>query len=115
MRRSQRKVIAWLLLAAVSINPLAGVLAMAAVPGPPAAGCQVDLAASADSGVADDAGLAATCAQHHACTTSCQFAPLQPAALPPMHLELRPCPGLSSEPETLVTRFLERIERPPPV
>ena len=115
MRRSQRKIIAWLLLIAVSLNPLVGVHALNAGPVPAIADCQIDLAASAASEPADGAGPITDCSRHHACATSCQFAPLQPSGPQQPRVERRPWPALSGGPENIVTRFLESIERPPRV
>lgn len=113
MRRSKVKFIAWLLVGILGLNPLLGVFAIDATK----AECQIEQMANitvdSTAHAAEDHML--DCTQHHACTSYCQFAPLQPSDLSLMQLSRRPLSTLAGEPDHLVTRFLEGIERPPRV
>ena len=105
MRRSSRIAIAWLLLVAMSLNPLLGALANGIDSASAAATCLV----------VDDTDTAhmPDCTQHHACYSFCQLAPLQPAGPEQIRIVRWPWLVLAMEPEDLDTRFLEGIERPP--
>ena len=111
MGRSQQILIAWIAITVMSLNPLTGVLAIDAEPAVTMADCQIVLPANDVDGIDDD--HMTNCAQNHACTSYCQFAPLQPSSLSNTQISRRPWLALSGESENLVTRFLEGIERPP--
>lgn len=118
MHRSQRKIVAWLVLTVMSLNPLLGVLASDARLSPLNGDCQTVIAASASIDAAHQAAAETTmdCAQqHNACISYCQFTSLQPVG--PLRM-----PGKrllwfvpSGEPDNLTTRFLDGLERPPRV
>lgn len=99
----------------MGLNPLLEVLAIDAALPTSLATCQIEL--TTDNDAAQKAGLtdAIDCAQHHACMSYCQFAPLQPAG--PQKMRARPFFWLSilDKADNFNTRFLESIERPPRV
>ena len=116
MRRSQRKIVAWLVLTVMSLNPLLGVLAADAELSPAIADCQAMMGASApiDAAHHGDVGPTMDCAQqHNACVSYCQFNSLQPIELLRIASN-RPhwfVPSRNSE--NLTSRFLDALERPP--
>jgi hypothetical protein len=118
MRRSQRKIVAWLVITVIGLNPSLGVLAVDDVQPPMTADCQVVMAANVEPGAADHTGAVpmTDCAQqHHACASFCQFTSLQPHDPPHMRASRLLWFALPGEPEALVTRFLDGLERPPRV
>lgn len=118
MRRSQRKIVAWLVLTVVSLSPLLGMFAVDAEQSPAIADCQAVMAAGAPMDTVHHGGTAPTmdCAQqHNACISYCQFTSLQPTD--PLRM-----PGKrllwfvpSGAPDNLTTRFPDGLERPPRV
>jgi hypothetical protein len=117
MRRSPRIAVAWLLLLAMSFNPLLGALAIGPDTALSAPECQIvaDKNAADEAGQGDQATHAPDCTQHHTCNSVCQLAPLQPTGPAQILIVRRPWLVLAVEPEDLATRFLESIERPPRV
>ena len=116
MRRSPRKIIAWLLLIFISLNPALGALAIDVEAAQEMGNCEIVMAAGASLGPADHAGAGTMtdCAQqHHACTAFCQFSSLQPFDPPRMGTSRLLWFELSGEPDNLVSRFLDSLERPP--
>lgn len=109
MRRSRRKFIAWLTIAVMSLNPFFGAFA---ADGAPLTDCQIVPAAIAADYAADHAE---DCAQHYACTSYCQFAPLLPPGPAAAQAGPRPWFAHGADTENIVTRFLDGIERPPRV
>ena len=115
MHRSQRKIVAWLVLTVMSFNPLLVVLALDTASHPAMVSCGIVLAASSDITQSTGAEAEMGCAQHHACMSNCQFAPLQPTSSLQMQVSQLLWLAIPDEAENFNTRFLESIERPPRV
>ena len=115
MRRSQRIIATWLLLAVMSLTPLLEVLAADAVSPASMATCQIELDAGINASQNASAMATMDCAQHHACMSYCQFAPLQSTGPQQMRASQFLWLAMPDKAENFNTRFLESIERPPRV
>lgn len=114
MRRSPRKIVALLVLAVMSLNPILEVLAIDAAP-PSMMDCQIMVAAGSDAAQGTSTEAALGCVQHDACISHCQFAPLQLSSSQQMRVGALLSLAIPDQPDNFVTRFLEVIERPPRV
>lgn len=115
MRRSNRKFVAGLLLTVIGFTPLLEVLAIdSALPSSMTA-CQIALAGESNATPSADPEATMDCAQHHACISYCQFAPLLSGGPHQVGVSSLPWLAIPDQAKDFSTRFLESIERPPRV